>query len=237
MRLLTGTSGFAYREWKGSFYPPDLPAKAMLAYYAGRLPAVEINNTFYRMPATSVLDDWVAQVPAGFTFVLKASQAITHRRRLKDAADPTAWFFAQAGRLGDRLGAVLVQLPPNLRKDVSRLEAFLALIPSGRRVAFEFRHPSWFDDQVLAALRSAGAALCIAHGEELETPFETTAPWGYLRLRQVAYDDAALDAWAARIRGTGWSDAFVFFKHEDAGTGPRLAARFAERFAAAAGPA
>lgn len=228
MRLFTGTSGFAYKEWKGSFYPADLPAPDMLRYYAERFRAVEINNTFYRMPSVSVLEAWAGQVPDAFVFVLKASQQITHRKRLKDAAEPVAWFFGNAAVLGDRLGPVLVQLPPNMKCDVARLDAFLDLVPAGRRVAVEFRHASWFDDVVYDTLRRHGAALCIAHGESIETPPVATADWGYLRLRQVAYDDAGLREWASLIRDQGWGDVFVFFKHEDEGTGPRLAARFGE---------
>jgi uncharacterized protein YecE (DUF72 family) len=230
MRLLVGTSGFAYKEWKGSFYPEDLPQTGMLAYYAQRFGAVEINNTFYRMPAADTLAGWAETVPDGFVFVLKASQQITHRKRLKDAADPVAYFFGQAETLGERLGSVLVQLPPNMKVDVPRLEAFLACLPGNRRVAFEFRHESWFDDAVYDALSAHGAALCIAHGEALETPFVATADWGYLRLREVEYDDAALATWVERIRTRAWTDVFVFFKHEDAGTGPKLAMRFERLF-------
>jgi uncharacterized protein YecE (DUF72 family) len=235
VRLLTGTSGFAYKEWKGSFYPDDLPASGMLRYYAEQFPAVEINNTFYRMPAEKVLRQWAEDVPEDFTFVLKASQQITHRKRLNDAAEPVAFFFRIAGVLGDRLGPILVQLPPNLKKDAGRLNAFLDVLPADARVAFEFRHESWFDDDVFEALRVRGAALCIAHGEKLETPLVATAPWGYLRLRQVAYDDAELETWVAQLRRQNWSDAYVFFKHEDAGTGPKLARRFADLFGGGTG--
>lgn len=231
MRLFTGTSGFAYKEWKGSFYPEDLPASGFLRYYAERFGAVEINNTFYRMPAVPMLEGWIDQVPDGFVFVLKASQQITHRKRLKDAAEPTEYFFSNAAALGDRLGPVLVQLPPNMKVDVDRLRDFLRLVPAGRRVAFEFRHASWFEDAVYDVLREHGAALCIAHGESIETPAVATADWGYLRLRQVEYDDATLRHWVSGIREQAWDDVFVFFKHEDEGTGPRLAARFAALFA------
>jgi len=230
MRLLTGSSGFAYKEWKGSFYPEDLPASEMLRYYAERFPSVEINNTFYRMPSESVLRQWSEVVPEGFTFVLKASQQITHRKRLKEAGDAVAYFFGVARTLGDRLGPTLIQLPPNLKKDLPRLQAFLETLPEDVRVAFEFRHPSWYEEEVFEALRTRGAALCIAHDEDQETPLVATAGWGYLRLRQVAYDDAALEQWVQRIRGLPWSETFVFFKHEDAGTGPKLARRFAQIF-------
>ena len=230
MRVLAGTSGFSYKEWKGSFYPEDLPAEEMLAYYSARLPAVEINNTFYRMPKPALLESWASQVPAEFRFILKASQRITHRKRLKEAGDEVAYFFQTAGTLGDRLGPTLVQLPPNLKKDLPRLDAFLGVLPEGARVAFEFRHASWFEDDVYASLRSRGAALCIAEDEELATPLVATAGWGYLRLRRQDYDDAAVAAWAEKVRGQTWSESYVFFKHEDAGSGPKLAAEFLKRF-------
>ena len=230
MRVLAGTSGFSYKEWKGSFYPEDLPAARMLSYYAERLPAVEINNTFYRMPKPALLEGWSAEVPESFRFVLKASQRITHFRRLKEAGADVAYFFDVAAVLGDRLGPALFQLPPNLKKDLPRLEAFLATLPGGRRAAFEFRHASWFEDDVFEALRRRGAALCIAEDEELATPLVPTADWGYLRLRRQDYDDAAVAAWAEKVRGQNWSEAYVFFKHEDAGSGPRLAALFLGSF-------
>jgi uncharacterized protein YecE (DUF72 family) len=231
MRVLAGTSGFSYKEWKGSFYPEDLPAEEMLAYYSARLPAVEINNTFYRMPKPSMLEGWVAQVPAEFRFILKASQRITHRKRLKEAGDEVAYFFQTAATLGERLGPTLFQLPPNLKKDLPRLEAFLAILPPSAPAAFEFRHASWFEEDVYSVLRTHGSALCVAEDEELATPLVTTAPWGYLRLRRQDYDDAAVAGWAEKVRGQPWSEAFVFFKHEDAGSGPKLAAEFLRRIA------
>jgi uncharacterized protein YecE (DUF72 family) len=231
MRVLAGTSGFSYKEWKGSFYPEDLPAEEMLSFYSGRLPAVEINNTFYRMPKPALLESWAEQVPPEFRFVLKASQRITHRKRLKEAGEEVAYFFQTASTLGERLGPSLFQLPPNLKKDLPRLEDFLAVLPAGTRAAFEFRHASWFEDDVFAALRGRGAALCIAEDEELATPLVATADWGYLRLRRQDYDDAAVAAWAEKVRGQAWGEAYVFFKHEDAGSGPRLAAKLLEGFA------
>ncbi len=231
MHVLAGTSGFSYKEWKGSFYPEDLPAEEMLSFYAARLPAVEINNTFYRMPKPALLSSWAEQVSPQFRFVLKASQRITHHKRLKEAGSEVAYFFQTASTLGDRLGPALFQLPPNLKKDLPRLEAFLAVLPEGARAAFEFRHASWFEDDVFEALRGRGAALCVAEDEELATPLVATAGWGYLRLRRQDYDDAAVAAWAEKVRGQTWSEAYVFFKHEDAGSGPRLAAKLLEIFA------
>ena len=247
MKLSVGTSGYSYKEWKGPFYPEKLPAKEMLGFYAERLPAVEINNTFYRMPKESVLQDWAAKVPESFRFVLKASRRITHFKRLKGAEDETGYLWRTAGVLGERLGAVLFQLPPNLPADLSRLQTFLETLPEDGRAAFEFRHPSWQDDEVLEALRGRGCAwVAVDDGEsEPEAP-RSTADWGYLRLRAPAYTGAELSAWAQRVRAQDWEQAFVFFKHEDAGAGPALAAEFLDvaeklderrRVVPAAGPA
>lgn len=223
MRLRCGTSGFSYPSWKGSFYPADLPQAEMLAYYAARLPAVEVNNTFYRMPSANALAAWRDRVPAAFRFALKAPQRVTHRLRLRDAADPVGHFHRVAAELGDRLGPVLYQLPPGMKKDLPRLQDFLALLPAGDRVAFEFRHPSWFSDDVYGALRARNAALCVAESEKLEVPLVATADFGYLRLRREAYAPSDLTAWAERIQAQPWGEAFAFFKHEDPGKGPRLA--------------
>lgn len=229
MNLYVGTSGFAYKAWKGSFYPADLPDKRMLRYYGEHFRAVEINNTFYRMPSVPLLQAWADEVPADFRFVLKASQRITHQHRLLDADEDVGFLLDVAATLQQRLGAVLLQLPPNLKKDAGRLDAFLALLPPQHRAALEFRHPSWFDDEVFALLHAHRAALCIADAEGmLEVPFVATADWGYLRLRRPDYGDAALKAWAKQVQEQDWQDAFVFFKHEDAGKGPQLATRFLE---------
>jgi uncharacterized protein YecE (DUF72 family) len=230
VRLVEGTSGYSYAPWKGSFYPEKLPAARMLAYYAERLPAVEINNTFYRMPSADLLQRWAAETPAQFAFALKSPRRITHERRLADAEDSVRRFYETAAALGDKRGPVLFQLPPNLRKDLPKLEAFLALLDAvtpDHRAAFEFRHESWFSDDVFAALRAHRAALCIAEAEDLSTPVEATAGWGYLRLRRQDYDQAKLAAWADRLRALGerWDAAYVFFKHEDEGRGPALAAQ------------
>lgn len=229
MNLYVGTSGYSYKEWKGTFYPKDLPAKQMLRYYGERFRTVEINNTFYRMPTASVLEAWAEEVGADFQFVLKAPQQITHRQRLKDAGDSVSELLGVARALKKRLGPLLFQLPPNLKKDVPRLRAFLALLPSRCRVAFEFRHASWFDEEVLGLLRDHQAALCVADAEnDLEVPCVATADWGYLRLRRPDYGDADLKTWTQRVREQDWKDAFVFFKHEDEGKGPEMAKRFLE---------
>jgi uncharacterized protein YecE (DUF72 family) len=230
MKLYVGTSGFSYKEWKGKFYPKDMAADGMLEYYAQRFGAVEINNTFYRMPKASVLQSWAQQVPAAFKFVLKAPRSITHLRRLKDAGEPVTYLLDTAGSMDARLGPLLFQLPPDLKKDVPRLREFLALLPPTHcRAAFEFRHQSWFDDEVFAALREYHSTLCIAEAEnDLEIPFVSTADWGYLRLRRPDYNDADLKEWIKRVNSQNWKDAFVFFKHEDEAKGPEMAKRFLE---------
>lgn len=229
MTLYVGTSGFSYTEWKGSFYPADLPEKGMLHYYGREFLTVEINATFHRMPKIALLEGWAAEVPENFRFVLKAPQQITHFQRLKEVDDPLSYFFDVAGSLEKRLGAVFFQLPPNLKKDLPLLRDFLSLVPPGRRVAFEFRHQSWFDDELFALLRRNNAALCIADVEnDLEVPFVSTADWGYLRLRRPGYEARDLKRWVRQIEGQGWRDAFVFFKHEDEAKGPLFAKRFLE---------
>ena len=229
MNLYVGTSGYSYKEWKGTFYPKGLAADKMLNYYGEHFRTVEINNTFYRMPKPAVLENWASAVPADFKFVLKAPQLITHIQGLKDSDAPVARLLDVAATLAERLGPLLFQLPPKLKKDAARLKLFLAFLPRGTRVAFEFRHASWFDDEVFGLLGDHGAALCVAEGEgDLEVPMVATADWGYLRLRLPDYDDAALEAWIKRVRQQSWSDAFVFFKHEDEGKGPQMAKRFLE---------
>lgn len=234
MNLFVGTSGYAYKEWKGIFYPEKLPQKGMLRFYGEHFNAVEINSTYYRMPKDSVLLSWASDVPDPFQFVLKASRRITHFKRLKDTEDELQYFLRTSSVLRKRLGPTLFQLPPNFKKDVPRLEGFLKALPKRWRAAFEFRHESWFDDEVYDALRDHSAALAAAETEDHETagdvPFTATADWGYLRLRRVVYTDEELQAWANRIKGQDWSDTFVFFKHEDKGTGPSLAKRFLELY-------
>ncbi len=226
MRILAGTSGYSYPAWKGRFYAADLPASRMLAAYAARLATVEINATFYRMPKAATLAAWRSEVPPSFVFALKAPQRVTHVKRLAGVEEDVAFFLRTAAELGGALGPVLWQLPPSLRKDLPRLRDFLALLPRGGHAALEFRHESWFADEVLAALSDAGAALCIADDESRSTPVAATAAFGYLRLRRPDYDDAALGRWAETVRAQRWSDAFVFFKHEDEARGPDYALRF-----------
>jgi uncharacterized protein YecE (DUF72 family) len=227
-RLALGTSGYAYKEWKGKFYPAELAASKYLGYYAERFPTVEINNTFYQMPKAATLEGWAKDVPPGFSFAFKAPGRITHQKRLKAVDEPVGYLWKTVAVLGERLGPVLYGLPPNMKKDVERLKAVLAVTPAGRRVAVEFRNETWFAEDVYQALRAAGAALCIADAEDFTVPFVATADWGYLRLRRASYDDAALAAWAGKIDGTGWSDAVVYFKHEDEGAAPAMAKRMGE---------
>jgi uncharacterized protein YecE (DUF72 family) len=225
--LHVGTSGYSYKEWKGPFYPKDLPAARMLEFYAERFGTVEINNTFYRMPKAAVMQEWASQVPPGFQFTLKAPQSITHFKRLKDAGEPVARFLREAGALRRRLGPLLFGLPPNFKKDLPRLREFLKLIPKRQPIAFEFRHDSWFDDEVFGVLRRRGVALCITESEDgPEVPKVATAEWGYLRLRLPKYENANLKRWLKWVRQQAWGEAFIFFKHEDEARGPAFASRF-----------
>jgi uncharacterized protein YecE (DUF72 family) len=226
MHWNVGTSGFSYDAWSGSFYPEDLPGADRLAFYAERLPSVEINNTFYRMPKTAVLAGWAERVPEPFRFALKAPRSITHK---KDAQpeDAVPHLFRMTEALGERLGPVLFQLPPWARKDIPKLRALLAPVPPGRKIALEFRHPSWQDDEVMNVLRDASAALCAADFDDAakRVPLIATASFGYVRLRAADYDDTQLRTWAEQIDQQAWNECFVFFKHEDAGAAPKLAER------------
>jgi uncharacterized protein YecE (DUF72 family) len=225
--LFVGTSGFSYKGWKGTFYPADLPASEWLKYYAERLPSVEINNTFYRMPKKEVLASWASETPETFRFAVKAPRRITHIKRLKEVESDAGFLFENLAALGSRLGCVLVQLPPNLPKDTVRLDAFLAAVPEGVAAAFEFRNPSWHSPDVLDRLRVRDFALAAVDDDEFpDPPLTATASWGYLRLRRAEYGDAALRSWAKRVAGAGWKRAYVFFKHEEEGIGPKLAAKF-----------
>jgi uncharacterized protein YecE (DUF72 family) len=231
MQVRVGTSGFSYKEWKGAFYPEGLKNKDMLRYYATQLPTVEINNTFYRMPKAAMLEKWESTVPEDFRFVLKGSQRITHKARLKDADDSVQYLFRQAEALGNKLGPVLFQLPPWLKKDVERLKVFLPTIPEGQQVALEFRHASWFDDEVYEVLRQYDTALCIADFDDPDkgAPLVATARVGYLRLRAEDYSEDALASWAESIQAQPWTEVYVFFKHEDEAAAPRLARRLMDQ--------
>jgi uncharacterized protein YecE (DUF72 family) len=227
MNILVGTSGWSYKEWKGSFYPEKLPAEEMLRFYSTRFPTVEVNNSFYRIPSERVLAGWAEQVPAGFRFVLKASRRVTHNNRLKDEDGSLAYFLRAVNPLGERLGPTLFQLPPTFKKDVSRLQDFLGRLPRRWPAAIEFRHSSWFDDEVYDLLRARDVALVAVdedQGEGAGAPLVPTASWGYLRLRRTQYDPAALQSWATRIAAQAWKEAYVFLKHEEGSpTGPGAA--------------
>jgi uncharacterized protein YecE (DUF72 family) len=233
MQLLVGTSGFSYKEWLGRFYPEKLPASEMLHYYAQHFGTVEINNTFYRMPAESMLESWAQQAPENFTFTLKAPRRITHDKRLREIESDVAEFARRAGVLGNKLGVLLFQLPPNLKKDLVRLQNLLSLVPKDRRAALEFRNDSWQDQEVYDMLRANDALLCVTDTDEGDTPFVSTADYGYVRLRRTHYDDADLSAWAERIAAQPLSRTYVYFMHEDEALGTRFGQRLMELWKAA----
>jgi len=216
MKLLAGASGYSFKEWKGTFYPADMKAEEMLDFYSARLPTVEINNTFYRMPKTEMLAHWAEITPPAFRFAIKASRRITHFAHIKpEAADSVAFLYRALGALGDKRGPVLFQLPPVLKKDLPRLVAFLQLLPPDHRGAFEFRHDSWFSDDVYDALKTAGAALCLSErADNAPPPLVETASWGYVRLRLENYADADLEQWARRLAQTRWDEVYAYFMHE-----------------------
>ena len=228
MRLLAGTSGYSYKEWLGHFYPEKLPANAMLRYYAERFFTVEINNTFYRMPSESMLARWAEEVPENFAFTLKAPRRITHEKRLREAGTDVTEFLRRAAALGNKLGVLLFQLPPFLKKDVPRLQDFLGTLPSDSRVAFEFRNASWHDEEVYETLRSGNAMLCVTDTDEGDTPFVATSDCGYVRLRRTHYDDVGLRAWVERIAAQRLARTYVYFMHEDEALGTRFAQRVNE---------
>jgi uncharacterized protein YecE (DUF72 family) len=225
MNFWVGTSGYNYPEWKGSFYPEKLPAAKMLPYYAERFPTVEINYTFYRAPNEKILDGWNKATPDRFKLTLKAPRRITHDRRLRDCADLVRQFLETAATLGPKLGAVLFQLPPNLKKDVALFDAFLDVFPPRVCATFEFRHESWLDEEIYARLRTRNLALCVADSERLSTPVVITADYGYFRLRDEGYTSNDIARWGdvMRERTSTCRDVFVYFKHEEEGKGPEFA--------------
>ncbi len=231
MNLWIGTSGFQYAEWKGTFYPEKMPTAKMLPYYAERLSTTEINYSFHRIPSAKTIEGWYKATPERFKFSLKAPQKVTHWAKLKNCGDTMRFFHQVITDLEGKLGPVLFQLPPTLKKDAALLDAFLADIPDGMRCAFEFRDASWFDDEIYALLKTKNLALCIADSEKLATPKVATADYGYLRLRREDYQDADVARWAEAVNAYAneWSDAFAYFKHEDSGIGPKLAMQMMER--------
>ena len=231
--IWTGTSGYNYPEWKGTFYPQTLSAAKMLPYYAERFPTVEINYTFYRTPTEQILDGWNKATPDRFRLTLKAPKRITHDARLRDCADRVRSFLETAATLGPKLGALLFQLPPNLKKDVALFDAFLDAFPPRVCAAFEFRHVSWLDDEIYARLRARNLALCVADSEKLSTPVTITADYGYFRLRDEGYTPADIERWARVIQEStkNCKDVFVYFKHEESGKGPEFARQLLELLA------
>jgi uncharacterized protein YecE (DUF72 family) len=227
MTVYVGTSGYSYKEWKGSFYPEKISANEMLSYYAARLPAVELNNSYYRLPERSTVESWRMQTPESFRFSVKAPRSITLYRRLKGVGAQTKQMLETVSALEGRLGTLLFRMPENMKKDLACLESFLKHLPAETPAAFDFRHPTWFDDDVRELLRSDNRVLVVSDTDELPaTHIDKTADWGYVRLRRVRYSKAELTAWARRIKAQEWKQTFVFFKHEDEGTGPKLAAQF-----------
>jgi uncharacterized protein YecE (DUF72 family) len=222
VKLRAGTSGYSFKEWKGTFYPEDLKQDGMLSFYATRFSTLEINNTFYRLPRESVLAEWASQVPDNFTFAIKASQKITHYTRLKAESESMVQFLLKnTATLGEKMGPILFQLPPNLKKDVPRLQNFLSYLPENRRYTFEFRHESWFDEDVFSVLRDRDIAMCISESGELSCPVVCTATWGYLRLHKLDYSTDGLTEWAKCVTSQRWNDAYVYFKHDEGeGSGP-----------------
>ena len=222
--IWVGTSGYNYPEWKGSFYPPNLAAAKMLPYYAERFPTVEINYTFYRTPNEKILEGWSKATPDQFRLTLKAPKRITHDARLRDCGDRVRQFMETAATLGPKLGALLFQLPPNLKKELPLLDAFLDTFPPKVCAAFEFRHASWLDAEVFDRLRARNLALCVADSEKLSTPVEMTADYGYFRLRDEGYTPDDVARWTDTIlaKTSGCKEVFVYFKHEESGKGPEF---------------
>jgi uncharacterized protein YecE (DUF72 family) len=229
MKIYVGTSGFAYKEWKGKFYPEKIPPKEMLHFYSERLGAVEINNTFYRMPRESVLKSWAEQVSGGFILALKAPQVITHIKQLRNVFEETEYLFKTLSVLGGKLGPVLFQFPKSFRANAPALEDFLALIPGDTDCAFDFRSPTWLDARMPDLLRKKGCSLCMEDTDENPVnEIISTSTWGYLRLRRSEYTEVGLSEWAERTLSQKWERAFVFFKHEDGARGAEMALRFQE---------
>jgi uncharacterized protein YecE (DUF72 family) len=220
MHIWIGTSGFQYDEWKGGFYPADLSKAKMLRYYSERFTTTEVNYTFRQIPKETTVAKWVAETPEDFRFTFKAPQKVTHFAKLAGCGGTMAHFHEIMLGLGEKRGAVLLQLPPNFEKDEEVLSGFLNELPDGMKAAFEFRHESWFDDAVYKVLRKHKAALCLAENADIVTPREVTADFGYLRLRREDYSDADLKDWATFVKKQKWKEVFIYFKHEERGVGP-----------------
>jgi len=225
MDIWIGTSGFQYPEWKGKFYPEKLPASKMLPFYAERFSSTEINYSFRRIPSEKAIQSWASSTPDHFKFSFKAPQKVTHFARLRDCGETMQFFHRAIAPMGRKLGCVLIQLPPGFKSDASRLHDFLDDLPTGMRIAFEFRDESWFEDETYGILRKFNAALCLAESEDLATPLESTADFGCLRLRRLDYsaDDIHERAEFVKSQAKHWGDAFIYFKHEETCAGPGFA--------------
>jgi uncharacterized protein YecE (DUF72 family) len=227
MKFLIGTSGYSYPKWRGVFYPPKMKPEDMLPFYSSKFPTVELNNTFYRAPDSKLVASWAAATPKTFRFAVKSPQTITHRKRLKDCEAECASLFETLSELKPRLGPILFGLPPNLKKDLPRLEAFAKLVKKHAPAAFEFRNDSWLDDETCDVLKHAGHVLCQADTDEQPlSKLTTSGDWGYIRLRRDHYSDAELAAWLKQIQKQPWDKAYVYFKHDDAGQGAVMALKF-----------
>ena len=225
MTPLVGTSGFQYTAWRGTFYPEKLPPAKMLQFYAERFFTTEINYTFYRIPNNKTMGGWDSATPENFRFGLEAPQKVTHISKLRNCEEYMGIFQRVISGLGSKLGPVLFQLPPTLKKDAALLNDFLGTLSDETRAAFEFRHVSWLDDEIFGILKDHRAALCIAETSDLTIPTVATTDFGYLRLRREDYQQEDIVRWARFLEAQAslWTHAFVYFKHEDSGTGPRLA--------------
>jgi uncharacterized protein YecE (DUF72 family) len=232
MKLWVGTSGFQYAEWKGNFYPEDLPTSKMLPFYAGRFSTTEINYSFHRIPGAKTIESWKTATPEEFRFALKAPQKLTHWAKLRDCADTLEYFYGIVSKLGNKLGPILFQLPPSFKKDAAVFGSFLRELPLVQ-AAFEFRHKSWFDDEIFGLLRARKLALCIADTDTMTTPPKVTTDYGYLRLRREDYQKVDIERWAKFVRQQQgqWREAFIYFKHEESGIGPKLARQMVELIA------
>jgi uncharacterized protein YecE (DUF72 family) len=232
MKLWVGTSGFQYAEWKGNFYPEDLPTSKMLPFYAGRFSTTEINYSFHRIPGAKTIESWKTATPEEFRFALKAPQKLTHWAKLRDCADTLEYFYGIVSKLGNKLGPILFQLPPSFKKDAAVFGSFLRELPLVQ-AAFEFRHKSWFDDEIFGLLKARKLALCIADTDTMTTPPKVTTDYGYLRLRREDYQKVDIERWAKFVRQQQgqWREAFIYFKHEESGIGPKLARQMVELIA------
>lgn len=229
MKLYIGTSGYSYKEWKGNFYPEKIKNEEMLKFYSAQFNSVEINNTFYRVPKKEVIQNWAKQVPKDFKFSVKASRNITHIKKLKDAESDLKYFIENVKELKSKLGILLIQLPPSFSKNLERLRLFTESLPEKINAAFEFRHPTWFDEEVYELLKEKKFSMCLSQtDEEPDVKLINTASYAYLRLRKTDYSKKEINEWWKKIQEGGWDEVFVFFKHEDGGLGPKFARQLIE---------